>query len=48
MTGLAFVPEGPHNEYDGGAWLTGEGFDAIIGDFKFHLADITVRDGRRP
>jgi hypothetical protein len=48
VTGLAFVPEGPHNEYDGGAWLTGEGFDSLIDGFKFHFADITVREGANP
>jgi ABC-type lipoprotein release transport system permease subunit len=44
VTGLAFVPVGPHNDYDGGAWLTGEGTDAIIGDFKFHFADVTLEE----
>ena len=48
VTGLAFVPEGSHNEYDGGAWLTGDGFDRVIGGFKYHLADVTVRDGADP
>ena len=45
VTGIAFVPEGPHNEYDGGAWLTGEGSEQIVGGFKFHFADITLDDG---
>jgi len=45
VTGFAFVPEGPHNEYDDGAWLTGEGSDQIVGGFKFHFLDITLDDG---
>jgi hypothetical protein len=45
VTGLAFVPEGPHNEYDSGAWLTAEGLDRIEQSFKFHFADVTLRDG---
>jgi predicted lysophospholipase L1 biosynthesis ABC-type transport system permease subunit len=45
VTGLAFVPEGPHNEYDGGGWLTPEGFDRVVGAFKFHWADVTLREG---
>jgi ABC-type lipoprotein release transport system permease subunit len=48
VTGLAFVPEGPHNEYDSGAWLTGEGSDRIVGGFKFHIADITLEEGADP
>ncbi|MFL6207009.1 MAG: ABC transporter permease [Acidimicrobiales bacterium] len=45
VTGLAFVPEGPHNEYDTGAWLTTAGLDRIDDGFKFHFADVTLRDG---
>ncbi len=45
VTGIAFVPEGPHNEYDSGAWLTADGLDQIEKGFKFHFADVTVRDG---
>ena len=45
VSGLAFVPEGPHNEYDGGGWLTRGGFDRVVGPFKFHWTDITLREG---
>jgi ABC-type lipoprotein release transport system permease subunit len=45
VTGLAFVPEGPHNEYDAGAWITPGAFDALNDSFKFHFADIALRDG---
>ena len=48
VTGLAFVPEGSHNEYDSGAWLTDDGFAGLIDGFKFHLVDITVQDGADP
>ena len=47
VSGLAFVPEGPHNEYDGGAWLTPDGFDELIDGFKFHFVDVTAARRRR-
>jgi hypothetical protein len=49
VTGIGFVPPGPHNEYSDGAWLTPAGFDRIFRGahfaFKFHLATIAVRPG---
>jgi hypothetical protein len=27
---VAFVPTGPHNDYDQGAWLTPGGFDRLF------------------
>jgi hypothetical protein len=52
VTGLAFVPAGPHNSYDEGAWLTPAGFDQLFRGahyaFKFHLALVTLRPGVDP
>jgi ABC-type antimicrobial peptide transport system permease subunit len=52
VTGIGFVPAGPHNSYDQGAWLTTAGFDRLFGGahygFKFHLAAVTLRAGIDP
>jgi hypothetical protein len=49
VTGTGFVPEGPHNTYDDGAWLTQAGFDRLFHGaevaFKFHLAVVSLRPG---
>jgi hypothetical protein len=49
VTGIGFVPSGPHNYYDDGAWLTPAGFDRLFGGadhaFKFHVATVTLRPG---
>ena len=49
VTGIGFVPDGPHNSYDQGAWLTPAGFDSLFGGahykFKFHLAVVSLRPG---
>jgi hypothetical protein len=49
VTGIGFVPTGPHNQYSDGAWLTPAGFDRIFRGahfaFKFHLATVAVRPG---
>jgi len=49
VTGIGFVPTGPHNEYSDGAWLTPAGFGRIFHGthfaFKFHLATVSLRPG---
>jgi hypothetical protein len=49
VTGIGFVPSGPHNYYDDGAWLTPAGFDRLFGGahhaFKFHVATVALRPG---
>ena len=49
VTGIGFVPAGPHNYYDTGAWLTPAGYDRIFRGahpgFKFHLAAVALRPG---
>jgi hypothetical protein len=52
VTGIGFVPEGPHNDYDEGAWLTPAGYDRLFRGahyaFKFHLAVVSLRPGADP
>ncbi len=48
VTGLAFVPQGPHNNYATGAWATRAAYDALFDGFKFHTADIALRPGADP
>jgi hypothetical protein len=49
VTGIGFVPAGPHNSYDEGSWLTPAGFGRLFGGahyaFKFHLALVSLRHG---
>jgi len=49
VTGIGFVPTGPHNGYADGAWLTPAGYDRIFAGahyaFKFHVAAVALRPG---
>jgi hypothetical protein len=49
VTGIGFLPEGPHNGYADGAWITPEGHDRLFAGaryaFKFHGAQIVLRPG---
>ena len=49
VTGFGFVPAGPHNNYDQGAWLTPAGFTWLFSGahylFKYHLAAVSLRPG---
>ncbi|WP_203417111.1 ABC transporter permease [Jiangella ureilytica] len=52
VTGLAFVPEGPHNNYVTGGWVTGDGFDTLFDPastvspaFKYHLVLLGLEPG---
>jgi FtsX-like permease family len=49
VTGIGFVPPGPHNGYADGAWLTPGGYDRIFHGahyaFKFHVATVSLRPG---
>lgn len=49
VTGVGFVPSGPHNDYDQGAWLTPAGFRRVFQGahyaFKYHLGVVAVRPG---
>jgi hypothetical protein len=49
VSGIAFVPTGPHNDYDQGAWLTPGGYDRLFAGahyaFKFEAAAVSLRPG---
>ena len=49
VTGIGFVPEGSHNEYDSGAWITPAGYDQLFRGahyaFKFHVTLVALRPG---
>jgi hypothetical protein len=49
VTGIGFVPEGPHNGYAEGAWVTPAGFTQIFRGahypYKFRVAMVSVRPG---
>ena len=49
VSGIAFVPAGPHNGYDQGAWLTPGGYDRLFAGahyaFKFRGALVALRPG---
>ena len=48
VTGLAFVPQHPHNNYANGSWVTGEGYDDLFRSFKFYTVEIALRPGADP
>lgn len=52
VTGIGFVPEGSHNDYDSGAWLTPAGFGRLFRGahypFKFRTAEVALRPGADP
>src|ERR1700749_2296302 len=52
VTGIGFVPAGPHNDYDSGAWLTPAGYDRVFPGarfaLKFHVAPGALRPGADP
>ena len=49
VTGVGFVPEGPHNEYDSGAWMTVAGYHRLFAGslyaYKFRGLQIALRPG---
>jgi hypothetical protein len=46
VTGIGFVPIGPHNDYETGGWVTKPAFDALFGTaYKFHMAQVALRPG---
>jgi hypothetical protein len=49
VTGIGFVPPGPHNGYADGAWLTPAGYNQVFRgahySFKFHVATVALRPG---
>ena len=47
IAGSGFVPEGSHNGYADGGWVTQAGYDSIFSGFKFHIVLVALRPGAR-
>ena len=45
VTGSGLVPEGSHNSYADGGWLTPAGFSGLFTGFKYHVALIRTAPG---
>jgi cell division protein FtsX len=49
VTGIGFVPVGPHNDYSDGGWLTPAGYHRLFAGshyaFKYHAATVSLRPG---
>jgi hypothetical protein len=49
VSGIGFVPTGPHNDYSDGGWLTPAGYSRLFAGahyaFKYHAATVAVRPG---
>jgi FtsX-like permease family len=49
VTGIGFVPNGPHNGYADGAWVTPAGYQQIFRGahyaYKFRIVEVAVRPG---
>jgi ABC-type lipoprotein release transport system permease subunit len=48
VTGIGFAPQGPHNTYADGGWLTPSGYDRIFHGFQYHEVLIALRPGVSP
>jgi hypothetical protein len=48
VTGIGFVPVGPHNFYDDGAWLSPDGYAALTDTYRFHVGLVALRPGADP
>lgn len=48
VSGIGFVPEGPHNTYADGGWVTPAGYDRLFTGFQYHEALVTLRHGADP
>jgi hypothetical protein len=49
VTGIGFVPEGPHNGYADGGWITPASYDRLFHGahfaYKFRIASVSTRPG---
>jgi ABC-type lipoprotein release transport system permease subunit len=48
VTGSGLVPEGPHNGYADGGWVSRAGYDSLFTGYKFRLWLIAVPEGTDP
>jgi hypothetical protein len=47
IVGSGLVPQGPHNGYADGGWVTPHGYDALFDGFKFHIVLVTLTPSAR-
>ncbi len=45
VTGVAFVPAGPHNGYASGGWVRPDGFQELFDGFRFHFGLVSTAPG---
>lgn len=45
VSGIGFVPQGPHNTYADGGWLTPDGYDRMFRGFQYHVLFVALRSG---
>ncbi len=45
VTGTGFVPNGFHNIYADGGWVTEAGYDSLFDSYKFRVAYVALRPG---
>jgi len=48
VSGIGFVPEGPHNTYADGGWVTAAGYNRLFTGFDYHEVLVTLRPGLDP
>jgi hypothetical protein len=48
VTGLAFVPAGPHNGYAEGGWVTPTAFTGLFDSFRFHFGLVATAPDADP
>jgi hypothetical protein len=42
VTGIAYVPAGPHNSYSTGGWVLPDTYDELFDGFRFHVALVST------
>jgi ABC-type lipoprotein release transport system permease subunit len=48
VSGIGFVPQGPHNTYADGGLVTAAGYDKLFSGFQYHEALLSLRPGIDP
>ncbi len=48
VTGVAFVPAGPHNDYSDGGWVLPGAFHTLFDGFRFHFGLVSTAPGVDP
>jgi hypothetical protein len=42
VTGIGFVPQGPHNDYDSGGWMTVAGYDRLFSGARYSFKPLNL------